>query len=444
EDKVRSAGFSRPLLIVHASGGVARVAKTHALQTYSSGPAAGLAGASKLAALYGLPRVLTADMGGTSLDVGLVVDGKYSASLRPQVNGIPLAIPMIGVESLGAGGGSIARVDHSGRLTVGPESAGAMPGPACYDRSGTEATITDADVVLRYIDPDYFLGGRYRLNKERATTAVKEKVAKPLGISVEEAALRMKKQMDEEVGRRLSHMLAQKGFDGRDFTMFAYGGAGPVHCCGYAEQAGISKIMSFPFASVFSAYGASTMDVAHTYIKTKPVRLFDAATGSHLSELDAFNCVVRGLQDRALVDMRGEGFKPEEVRFDLDLIIVGDGSDKQWISSPRVSMENVGDVELVCEECWTKSGGQKNRDVLIQSFMLKATAGTTHWDAPLHDAQGQDPRGALAGERDVYWENGSGFTRTNVYRRELLRPGNVVQGPAVVEALDTAMVVPSG
>jgi N-methylhydantoinase A/acetophenone carboxylase len=168
EDRLRDAGFNRPLLIVHSSGGVARVAKTHALHTYSSGPAAGVVGASRLASLYGLPRVLTTDMGGTSLDVGLVVEGRYRASLTPRVDGIPLSTPMIEVESLGAGGGSIAWVDPSGRLAVGPQSAGAMPGPACYDKGGREATVTDADVVLGYIDPDYFLGGRQRLNKERA------------------------------------------------------------------------------------------------------------------------------------------------------------------------------------------------------------------------------------------------------------------------------------
>ncbi|HLB12046.1 MAG TPA: hydantoinase/oxoprolinase family protein, partial [Dehalococcoidia bacterium] len=274
--------------------------------------------------------------------------------------------------------------------------------------------------------------------------AVREQVAAPLGASIEEAALRIKKQMDATVGASISLMLAQKGFDGRDFVMFAYGGAGPVHCCGYAEQAGISRIVTSPFASVFSAYGASMMDVVHTYIKTRPVRLFDASTDTYLSDLEDFNSVVRGLRERGLVDMRGEGFKPDEVQFALDLVIAGEGGSKAWVTSPRLLLYSMEDVEAICRECRAKSEDQRDRDVTVQSFMLKAIACTPHWEAPLQRFRGEDPQEALTGEREVYWESAGGLARTPIYRRELLQPGNVVAGPAVVDAVDTACVVPPG
>jgi N-methylhydantoinase A/acetophenone carboxylase len=250
--------------------------------------------------------------------------------------------------------------------------------------------------------------------------------------------------MDATIGRGLSRLLAQRGFQAREFALFAYGGAGPVHCCGYAEQAGISKIITFPLASVFSAYGASTMDVMHTYIRTKPLRLLDSAEGAYLSELAAFNSIVEELQKRALVDMRGEGFRPEEVHFSLDLVMVGEGDDKAWISSPRVLLQGPEDVKAICEAYRTGQGGSRGSDVLVQSFMLRAVASTPHWEAPFHTAQGQDPHAALKGEREVYWEAARGFVRTTVYQRHLLRPGNLVEGPALVEGEDTTCVIPPG
>jgi len=213
EDELRQGRLRRPLLVVHSTGGAARVAKTSALQTYNSGPAAGLLGARSVGRLYGMEDIVTADMGGTSTDIGIIAGGRCRWRTDPEVCGIPVGIPMIEILAIGGGGGSIARPGDGGDVEVGPESAGALPGPACYGLGGSEPTVTDADLVLGFINPERFLGGRRKLDRQRAAEAIEEKVAGPLGVSVAEAASMIRRKVDAMVAEAIEENLRSKGLD---------------------------------------------------------------------------------------------------------------------------------------------------------------------------------------------------------------------------------------
>ena len=388
EEVLRETGLGRPLLVVHAHGGSARVAKTTAVETLHSGPAVALKGAAALARLYGLAKVVTADMGGTSFDVGLIVNAEPTMRLRATVDGLPLALPMLEVESMGAGGGSIARVE-GGRLRVGPQSAGAFPGPSCYDRGGNEPTVTDANVILGLIDPDFFLGGRLRLRREKAEAAIQRCLAACLGVTVVEAALALRETVEAEMAGRLRQFLTARGQHPEGCVLFAFGGAGPLHACRIGERIGLGQIVTFPFGSVFSAFGASTTDVVHRYLRVLPPGTPDEAAADVAAELRRL----------ALQDMRGEGFAGEAVHITQELV--------------------------------------------EETLILTATAPIPHWEPPTLAERGGDPAPALKGERPVTWD-GSGPRRTPVYRRPLLRPGDRLGGPALVEAADTTCAIPPG
>jgi N-methylhydantoinase A/acetophenone carboxylase len=286
---------------------------------------------------------------------------------------------------MGAGGCTIGRLED-GRLRVGPESAGAEPGPACYDRGGDEPTVTDADVVLGLIDPDYFLGGRLRLNREKADRAIQRRVAARLGMNSVEAALAIRERIEEEMADRLGRFLTARQHHPEECVLFAFGGAGPLHACRIAEQLGLRRILTFPFGSVFSAFGASTTDLLHRYLRTLPQ---GAAPEQTVEELRA----------RVLLDMAGEGFGADAV--------------------------------------------QITRELVDETLIVTATAPIIPWEPPILPRDGGDPAAALKGERDVIWD-GSGRKRTQVYARSRLRPGDCLIGPALVEATDTTCAIPPG
>jgi N-methylhydantoinase A/acetophenone carboxylase len=446
EDWLRAGGFGRPLRIVHASGGVARVAKTKAIHTYSSGPTAALVGAQFIANCYGLQAAVGADMGGTTLDIGLMGREALPFNLTPTVAGIPIGVPMIETLSIGAGGGSIASVRPDGSLGVGPASAGAVPGPACYGKGGAEATVTDADVVLGYVDPEYFLAGRFRLFPDQAKAAVRNRVAGPLGVGLEEAAHRIVETVDRGVGETIASLVLDRGWNPREYVLFAYGGAGPAHAAGFAAAAGIGTVMVFPFSAVFSAFGMSRMDVNHVYTRSRRLVLFDPRSGAYLEDVDAFNGVVREMVARALTDMRGEGFgRPDEIAYSLDLVVRGEGAPgKVMVSSPRLGLEGPADARALCERFrkqanWAEGRGRE----LLETFILRSTAPTPHPPLPVFPTEGADPSAARKASRAICWSLREGFRETAVYALDRLVPGNRVAGPALVEAEDTVCPVPA-
>ncbi len=318
DELLRQRGYRKPLLVVHSSGGAARVAKTTALNTYNSGPAAGFIGCNKIAGeLYGIKEFVSVDVGGTSVDIGVCSGGRVIADREPLVEGVRIGMPMITLGTAGGGGGSIARVDFGTRsIKVGPESAGALPGPVEYDLGGIEPTVTDADLVLGYLDPNYFLGGKKKLNKDKSIAYF---IASSLDISVEEAAWRIVQSSEDDVSRQIRKNIEGKGLKCEKLTMFAFGGGGGTRCCGYASRLGISKIIVFPFNSAASAFGASTMDIMHLYETPTRITLRNQSGAYPVAEWHPFNKAVAEMVNSAQRDMRGEGFAPEQLVYTLEL-----------------------------------------------------------------------------------------------------------------------------
>jgi N-methylhydantoinase A len=270
---LREAGLRQKLLIVQANGGLATAEQTVPIFTIESGPAAGVVGAAAIAAALGAPNVIATDVGGTTFKVAIIENGRWGYSKEAVLNQYQLRLPMVDVASIGAGGGSIAWLDGR-RLRVGPRSASSVPGPACYGQGGREPTVTDADLVLGYLSPDRFLGGRMALYPHLANEAIRMHIADPLfGGDVIAAAAGIRQVIDSQMADLIRKSTLERGHDPRDFVMMAYGGAGPVHAPSYAEEVGVRKIVVPFLATVHSAYGAAVSDVRFSLQHSHPLVL---------------------------------------------------------------------------------------------------------------------------------------------------------------------------
>lgn len=435
-EDLRRRHYRGQLLIGHNNGAVARVAKTRAINTYNSGPAAGLLGAREIGALYGARCVISGDMGGTSFDIGCVLDGEPGYALRPDVEGFDCNLPMLEIRALGAGGGSIAAVS-GGRLRVGPQSAGALPGPACFGLGGSQATVTDANLVLGWLDPAYFLGGSRRLDVDKARRAIAEHVAEPLGIGVEEAAWRIRETVEADVGRELARLRDRMG-PHPDPLMVIYGGAGPLHSCAIAGAAAIDRLVITPFSAVFSAYSSSLMDVGHLYCLRMDLSL---AAGQ---DIEPVRKAVADLRRRAEADMRGEGFDRDGIRWQLESIVEdGDGGEARLAAALDV-LDRPSALEALRERAAASLGAGRGEAARLATLGVFARSAVPHYHQAAQLRTGVPLAEALRGERAVYLDPQQGVKPLPVYDRERLGHGHALAGPAIVESRQTTMVIPAG
>ena len=437
EDDVRQIGYRKPLLVVHADGGAARIAKTTAIMTYNSGPSAGVLGTTFMSKLYDLPYVASLDIGGTSADISLVISCRHGYKRETLLEKIPVKLPVIEVYPAAAGGGSIARPKNKG-LQVGPDSAGAMPGPACYGLGGMEATSTDASVVLGYIDPNYFLGGKRKLDTDRAREVIEENVAKPMGIPVEECARLITEAMEDICATDISRLISEGGYRPKDFVLFSFGGAGGLYCCGIADKVGIPKIYTFRFSSVFGAFGSSCADVLHTY---ESLAKKSISRQADKGRIEGFNTVVRDLMNSALRDMRGEGFPPEKVFFSLELE-ADSGGVSAMIESPAPILKGQNDINKILDNFATQNGLSTVDKLSVNMFRLRATSQVVHPELASYKIAGESAEKAVSEPRDVYWKDK--FRRTTIYEQPKLECGNIILGPAIIQSEDTTILIPEG
>jgi N-methylhydantoinase A len=442
EDDLKSDLYTRPLMVGHSHGGTARVAKTRAIDTYSSGPVLGVFGAQLVGQAHGFSEIIAVDVGGTSLDIGIIRGGSHNYTLTPVISDLPVSVPMIVTHSVGIGGCSIIKLDSSGGVQVGPRSAGASPGPACFNRGGMEPTVTDADVTLGFIDPNNFLGGKVLLDKEKAIAAVKRRIADPMKISVEEAACLIKETTEKNIQEELLQFLKEKEIETEklsDFALVAYGGGGPTRYGGFVSGLKFGQILTSPYASTFCAFGFSTTDLLHRYSKYLPLTLFDGV--NYLKDYKKFNETVAQLMDVARRDIEGEGFSSDNAGYYLELI--GDNGLSEYnVKLDKTQISSVEELKKICAQ-FGRPDGQGSAKIAISTVILNATVPMPHYELKATPLAGEDPAGALRGERDVYWSREIGYRRTPIYNRELLVPGNRVIGPAVVEAKDTTYVIPA-
>jgi N-methylhydantoinase A/acetophenone carboxylase len=438
EDDVRKLGYRKPLLVVHSDSGVTRVAKTTAIMTYNSGPSAGVLGTTFMSQKYNLPYVASMDIGGTSADISLVIDGRHGYKRETMVEGIPVKLPAIEVYPAAAGGGSIARPKNKKQVKLGPDSAGAIPGPACYGLGGMEATATDACVVLGYIDPDYFLGGKRRLDAGMAREVIEENVAKPLGLPVEKCGRLISEAMEDVCAGSISKLIKEKGYNPGDFVLFSFGGAGGLYCCGVADKVGIPRVYCSQFSSVFSAFGSSCADVLHSYESLSKISIKRKSGGSQIQE---FNDTLKKLINMALRDMRGEGFPPDKVSLSLELEVKSDNT-ATVLECPASMIEGQGDIDKILGAFAGQNGGATVDALEILNFRLRATSPAAHPELPVYEPAGENPEKAFKAHRDVYWKDG--YVRTAIYGQSGLECGNVISGPAIIESDDTTILIPKG
>ena len=395
-------------------------------------------------------------MGGTSFDIGMVAAGSPRFyQFMPIIDRWVVDATIVDCHSIGAGGGSIARVNEliANRVEVGPESAGSMPGPAAYNQGGTDPTVTDADVALGYVNPDNFHGGRIRLNRGRAERALRERIAEPLGVSVQEAALMVRRIVDANMGQAIRRETVLKGFDPREFILFAFGGAGPTHCCGYARFAEMDRIVVFPFAPTFCAFGSSTMDIVHVYERSRHLHLLHPTTGLYLDDYDAFNETVEALQEVARRDFSGEGYElarrhlraraRHEVRRSAQRQAgqLTAAADRHRSRRDRAAGERSSRSTATA---YSPLGLNPEAGIEIHNFVIRGRVGTGAGpSSSAIPSWAPTPARPRWERRLAHWEE-IGTVSTPVFDQDLIRCGNVIDGPAIIEAEDTTIVIEPG
>jgi N-methylhydantoinase A/acetophenone carboxylase len=452
-DQLRANGYRGTFLLTHNTGGSGEIFKTTASRTFNGGPVSGLMGSFHIGQALGYRNVIASDVGGTSFDVGMVVDASVrSYEFRPIIDRWMVGISMLQTTTMGAGGGSIAWINEllGDRLEVGPRSAGSYPGPACYDLGGSEPTVTDADVVLGYIAPDGYFGGKMPLDRDKAVEAVRTKIAEPLGVSVDEAAALIRRIVEQNMASAIKREVHLRGYHPEDFVLFAFGGGGPTHVAGY--RADVPAAVIFPQAPVFSALGSSVMDIMHVYEQSRRMPFMAPMTEQIVIDRDAFNGVVDELMTKARADLESEGLGAEEIVFSVELdMLYGGLVHVKRVSSPVLRIESEDDARLVYEafekefsEAFSPHVVNKPGGAYLDGIVLKATVVTEKMALPVHDLQPADPSSARTGSRSAYWPELEQRAETAVFAFDSLQPGNTVTGPGIVEMEFSTIVVPPG
>ncbi len=433
-----------PLRLMRSDGGIAtpRSARDNPAAMLFSGPAGGVIAGANMAEELGVGDLVTFDMGGTSADFSVIAGGEPRMVTERRIGGVPLRLPTLDIETISAGGGSIAHVDIGGALRVGPQSAGAEPGPACYARGGRHATVTDAAVVLGILHPEEFLGGEVPLDAGLAEEAVAENVARPLGLSLAEAALGIVRVANAGMIQTIRKLSVERGLDIRDFALVAFGGAGPIYAPYMARDLGMAEVLVPAHPGVYAAQGLLMSDVRHTaqaafqrgLAKTREAEL-SGRLGSMAGELDA-ELARDGIAEtnrylRYLADMRCTG------QFHELLVPLPQPGDAGWWKPDEVA--------AAFHEIHERAYGHTDPDVPVEFVNLRVEAfGRTQKaakpPAPERATEAPEP----AGHRQVCLDVTAGFVETPVYRRDDLQPGHEFAGPAIITQRDTTTVVLPG
>ncbi|MFV5516856.1 hydantoinase/oxoprolinase family protein [Acinetobacter gerneri] len=457
EQNLRAHDYTNPMLVIHNSGGMAQLNSTDALQTIHSGPVSGIAASEHLALQTELGNVVATDMGGTSYDIGIVVEGGVKHyDFNPVIDRWLVSVPMVHLVTLGSGGGSIATYDRMyNTVKCGPESAGSDPGPACYDRGGMRPTTTDADLVLGYLDPDNYAGGSIPLNKRRALNVIEDTLCDDLDCDPIEAALLIREKVDSDMANGLFTELRARGYDPKDFTMLAYGGNGPLHCCGIAQNLSIDKILAPPFSSVFSAVGAGNIHQLHIHEKSLYMVLYDSNSLNLLDDYDTFNGIVDELKERGTQDLIRQGVAKEHVQHRLELDLrYGNQLVQTTATIEKHHLERPADVLKMIEQFSIDYGkrfgeGSQAPEAGIRINTIRVASYVEHQTVqfknikPLPEDQRLQPP-ASETTRTCYFVGYKGAVETPVWSRSSLKPGVQITGPAVVTSEVTTFLVNPG
>ena len=427
--------------IMQSNGGLMRVdiAANYPNQTLLSGPAAGVVFGAQLGQAIGEPNVITFDMGGTSTDISVLPKGEYQESREGKISQQDVGTPMIHINTLGAGGGTIAWIGPDGLLKAGPQSAGAMPGPACYGNGGEQPAVTDADLVLGYLNPSSLVGGKVKLNAELSRESIQRKIAEPLNMSLEEAALGIIKvvNVNMEVDTRLT--FAERGLDHRNFSLVAFGGAGPVHATRVARNVGIPRVIVPPYPGISCAMGLLQTDVKHYYLRSHPGPLTSLP-------LETINSVFHELGQRALDEAKVEGFALEQVQLlhQMDLRYPYQGYELTVpCMAPPFTEADKETVRRAFDQAHLEvyAISAPNEIPEVVNLRVVSVSSVPHLVLPDIEEGGTSPQAAQTGSRMALFEETGAYVDTPLYDRALLKQGNVIDGPAIIDQLDSTTVL---
>lgn len=434
--------------LMQSNGGVmpfsAAIEGGRTVHTLLSGPAAGAQASAYLNDQEAMSGLVTLDMGGTSADIAFIQGGTPLEVTEGVIDRRQIDVPALDMTTISAGGGSLAWVDGAGFLMVGPQSAGAAPGPACYGRGGTRPAVTDADVVCGYLNPDYFLGGAQKLNVAAAHAAIKSEIADKLGLSVLEAAAGVRRIVDMRMADEVRVFAAKRGVDLSSFTLLPFGGAGAVHAAAVAEELGMTRLLVPPRPGAFSALGLLCTDVVHDYIRSELRPLADVAP-AHAE------AIFKAMEERARQDVVAEGMKIDDAQFsrELDLRYTGQGYELRTPLDGLFNAQLDGAAMAAARDRFDERHAQihghaaKERSVEVVSYRLRLRVAVPKY-VPTAQTAPLSPRPikeAVKGSRIIYFDGKTGVPST-VYERDGLDIGVAVAGPCVIEQFDATTIVP--
>ena len=434
---------------------MAQLNSTDALQTVHSGPVSGIAASDNLALYSELGNVVATDMGGTSFDIGIVTQGGVKHyDFNPVIDRWQVSIPMVELVTLGAGGGSIASYDRMFEtVQIGPESAGSDPGPASYDKGGMQPTVTDADLLLGYLDPDNYADGFITLNPKRARMAIEEALCDDLDMEVVDVCKLIKRTVDANMANGISTELRTRGYEPREFTMLAYGGNGPLHACGIADVLGVDRVLAPPFSAVFSACGAGSMNQMHIHEMSTWTVLFDANQSRFFGDFDSFNSAVEELEGRGREDLIRQGFDESDVQHRLELDMrYGNQRVQTAVVTDLRRLESRKDVLKLIEQFHTRYGerfgqgsqspeaGVRINTIRVCSFVEQTAVQFDGVKLNGHAPTDIDP----VEQRMVHFVGIDSPVQTPVYDESALEPGTHIPGPAIVTTRATTYLVEPG
>ena len=439
ESRLKQRGVASDLYIMQSNGGVitAGMAREMSARTVLSGPAGGVLTGVLLSTAIEEPNLITIDMGGTSSDISLIEAYTPRLTTESQIGGYPIKLPMIDINTIGAGGGSIAWIDSGGALRVGPESAGAEPGPVCYGRGGKQPTATDANALLGRINPSYLLGGEMKVYLEDAQRAVEEKIARPLAMDAQRAAEGIIAVINANMIRGIRRVSVEQGYDPREFALVAFGGAGPLHAVQLAQALNMTKIIIPPYPGIASAFGMLSADVRHDYVQT----YISLSSDLHLEKLQS---IYEDMEKQGREQLHQEGFPDESIAVDRFADIRYARQAYELSVPVKGGMLGADDIFAVAEsfhERHERNYGYARRGEGVQFVNMRVVALGKLPDMRFSEevsktSQAPEP----VGKRDVSFEAASAV-KTPIYQRDHMAPGQEISGPAVVEQLDSTTLV---
>ena len=433
--RLQDAGFAAPVYLVQSNGGVT-TPETAAMQPARlllSGPSGGALAAQTIARRLAMPNMVAVDMGGTSYDVSIVNDGAVRLVTEGTVDGLPVRLPMIEIRTIGSGGGSIASVDASGRMHVGPASAGAKPGPVCYRRGGTEPTVTDANVVMGRIDPAFFLGGAMSLDAEGAAKSIREKIAAPLLLTPDDAAIGIARVATSRMAGAIRLSLFEKGLDPEDFTLLSFGGASGLHACETADEIGITRVVFPRDPGTLSAWGMLYSDVVHALARARLMKADAAAIPALATIVDDLRA-----EGRQMLTRDGVLDAAQELPVYLDMRYPGQAYE---IQVPMQSPAALQDAIARFHERHMAQYAHAEPHVTPEIVTVRIAA-TGRLSKPVERAHLFDGTGQPNAARPVLTNDG--WRECPVFKRQELRAGQSITGPLVIEEEHATHFVPPG